>query len=72
MLLPARLGWMCTAVSLNGNGILRPDAWQGSEIEKAVNKLERETNAGVVGSLSAIEEERLGSRHLLNLEFAIC
>jgi integrase len=33
----------------------------GSEIERAVSKLEKEANAEVVGSLSAIEEERLRS-----------
>ena len=33
----------------------------GSEIERAVSKLEKEVNAEVVDSLSAIEEERLRS-----------
>jgi integrase len=33
----------------------------GSEIEKAVSKLENEANAEVVGSLSAIQEKSLGS-----------
>ena len=33
----------------------------GSEIERAVSKLETVANAEIVGSLSAIEEERLRS-----------
>jgi hypothetical protein len=33
----------------------------GSEIEKAVSKLETVANAEIVGSLSAIKEKRLGS-----------
>ena len=33
----------------------------GSELEKAVSKLETVANAEIVGSLSAIKEKRLGS-----------
>jgi hypothetical protein len=33
----------------------------GSEIERAVSKLEKEANAEVVDSLLAIQEKRLGS-----------
>jgi hypothetical protein len=33
----------------------------GSEIERAVSKLEKEANAEVVGSLSAIEEKGSGA-----------
>ena len=53
--------WTCTAAQPEWERNLEAGRLAGSEIEKAVIKLENEANAEVVGSLLAIQEKRLGS-----------